>query len=155
MRARTLFNLVPSVLAGLVLAACHSESIAPDPTTTLVWANVPSGTTRPLRAVWGASASDIWAVGDVGSNGGAIVHYNGVSWSKVSDAFLSGIWGTSASDIWAVGCCGTTLVHYDGTTWTSVTSPTTHVLHGVWGSSPSDVWAIGAGGTILHYDGTS
>ena len=28
------------------------------------WAEVPSGTEEPLRGLWGAAASDLWAVGE-------------------------------------------------------------------------------------------
>jgi hypothetical protein len=55
-----------------------------------------------LRAVWGSSGSDIWAVG----LGGVMLHFDGMSWTPVSSVTpqdLTSIWGSSASDIWAVG----------------------------------------------------
>ena len=146
-----------AVLTPLILAACHGDSIGPDP--VLVWTSVPSGATQRLTSVWGSSASDVWAVGYE-----TILHYDGKSWSNVSSsligtgAYLWGVWGTSPSNVWAVGYvnyAAPTILHYNGTSWSSVPSGTTNLLLHVWGSSPSDVWAVGNGGTIVHYNGSA
>src|SRR5688572_7478809 len=57
---------------------------------------------NPLRAVWGAAANDVWAVGDAG----AIIHYDGSAWRAASSpvtANLNGVWGSAAHVVWAVG----------------------------------------------------
>ena len=120
--------------------------------TTLPWLKVETGTTQSLGAVWGTSASDVWAVGASGT----ILHYNGTSWSSVPSGttrHLGAVWGTSPSDVWAAGTGGI-ILHYDGTSWSSVPSGTTESLADVWGSSSTNVWAVGSEVTIRHYDGT-
>jgi hypothetical protein len=106
--------------------------------------------------VWGSSGSDVFAVGHFG----AIVHYDGSSWSTMTSGTtesLYGVWGSGGSDVFAVGWGGT-ILHYDGASWSTMPSGTTTGLYDLWGSSGSDVFAVGgdwwdAGGTVLHYDG--
>src|SRR6266566_1700240 len=102
-------------------------------------------------AVWGASGSDVFAVGDDGN----IWHYDGTRWTSQQSGTtqdLYAVWGSGGKDVFAVGAGGT-IVHYDGTSWTVQPSPTSADLAGVWGSGGTDVFAVG--GTILHYNGTS
>lgn len=106
-----------------------------------------------LNGFWGASVSDVWAVGFAGT----LLHNDGFGWTqpqRVTDKNLRGIWGASASDIWAVGDGGL-LLRYNGTSWSEVTGPTQQDLYSVWGASATDVWAVGDKGTLLHYNGTS
>jgi len=116
---------------------------------------------RPIRSIHGASASILWAVGDVG----AVVQItnadtdepeseqlNAATWSG-----LSGVWAASDTDVWAVGGAGT-ILHYAGTPprWDVVADvPTNENLNAVWGTTPADVWAVGNAGVALHYDGRS
>ena len=73
------------------------------------WSPAASGTTRDLYGVWGASASDVWAVGSFGT----ILHFDGTSWTAGTSSgitlFLGSLWGSSATDIWIVGGQGTIL----------------------------------------------
>jgi hypothetical protein len=57
-----------------------------------------------LRDVWGTSGSDVYAVGDEG-----ILHYDGKSWTKVSDRGGYDVWGSSPTDVFVVGSGGTIL----------------------------------------------
>ncbi|HEY1954092.1 MAG TPA: hypothetical protein VGH28_00720 [Polyangiaceae bacterium] len=126
-----------------------------------VWeSDVPA--TGTLKAIWAASATDVWAGGD----NGLMLHWNGSAWSKVDAATIShvsGIWGTSANDVWATagGIGGTNannLVHWNGQAWSPVDPGTTINLASVWGTSPSDVYAVGASGvagTVIHFDGAT
>jgi photosystem II stability/assembly factor-like uncharacterized protein len=64
-----------------------------------------------LFAVWGASGTDVWAVG----NNGVIVRRqaNG-TWAPIASPTsvqLLSIWGSSAADIWAAG--SNVLIHYE------------------------------------------
>ena len=55
-----------------------------------------------LSAVWGASSSDVWAVG----RGGTILHWDGVVWTgttALAPDELHSVHGSGASDVWAVG----------------------------------------------------
>jgi hypothetical protein len=71
----------------------------------LLWNNATGTTTRfstpttaTLRAIWGTSGTDVYAVGD----GGAIVHYDGSSWSAMASGTtwnLSDVFGTPAPEV--------------------------------------------------------
>ena len=120
------------------------------------WSNPFTGTSGSvdLNAVWGSSASDIYAVGD----GGVIRHITGAtSWHGETSGTtrdLYGVWGTASNDVYAVGTNGT-IRHWNGSSWSGMTSGTSATLYGIWGSSASDIYAVGASGTVLHYNGTS
>lgn len=107
---------------------------------------------QPLRAIWSASADELWVVGDKGS----IFHYSpggaGVFEAVASPSRenLSAIWGSGPDDVWAAGDNGA-LLHYDGSAWQEVASGTSQALLGLWGTAGSDVWAVGAGGTVLRH----
>ena len=100
-------------------------------------------TSQHLNAIWGASDSDIWAVG----GDGTLLHRDSTEWtlSKVPDGAglnLQGLWGSTSTDVWTVDHKGGAH-HWDGRRWTS--SP---IAKDVWmtaiaGSGPRDVWAVG------------
>jgi photosystem II stability/assembly factor-like uncharacterized protein len=65
-------------------------------------------TTTYLKSVWGASATNVYAVG----TRGAILHFDGSSWSPMTTgttATLYGIWGTTPTTVFVVGENGTIL----------------------------------------------
>lgn len=97
--------------------------------------------TSLLKAVWGSSSNDVFAVGA----NGTILHYNGTDWSSMSSDTtnnLNGVWGSSGQYVFAVGDKGT-ILHYNGTDWSAMTSGTTSNLNGVWGSPGYGVFAVG------------
>jgi hypothetical protein len=106
---------------------------------------------RPwATAIWGASASDVWAAGERG-----LEHWDGTQWGPVAGTEatpLFAVWGVSQNDVWAAGASGHFL-HYDGARWSPVEAGTTQDLLALWGRSGSDVWAVGQHGTLLHWDG--
>jgi hypothetical protein len=117
------------------------------------WVVMNSGTLEQLSAVWGTSATNVFAVGDFGT----ILHYDGGRWSAMNSGttnWLHGVWGTSASNVFAVGEGGT-ILHYNGSSWSAMNSGTTSFLFGVWGTSAADIYAVGYGGMILHYNGST
>jgi len=67
------------------------------------WKDVTPGvSSTTLFAVWGSSASDVYAVGNIGT----ILHYNGTDWSAETSnttGQLLSIWGPSSTNIYAVG----------------------------------------------------
>ena len=122
----------------------------------LTFTSVDSQSNVTLSSVWGSSASDVWAVGALGT----IRHITSADtrWQPVASPTtedLRSVWGTSASDIWAVGDSGT-ILHWDGTAFTASTAQLPlglrPRLNGVWGSGPNDVWIVGDG-VVLHYTG--
>lgn len=118
-------------------------------------------TTPPgnLRAIWGSSVNDVYAVGWSATNLGAILHRNPTTstWSSIALPalpLLLDVWGTSSNNIFVVGLSGT-ILHFDGVNWSRMSTPVPFDLRGVGGSSPTDVFAVGAESTVLHFDGTS
>lgn len=104
-----------------------------------------------LYRVWGASDTDAWAVGDMGT----ILHWNGVSWSQSPSGTQNGlysVWGRAANDVWAVGEAGT-ILHWNGVKWEPQLSTTSNDLFAIWGTS-AEVWAVGYASTTLRWDGT-
>jgi hypothetical protein len=130
------------------------------------WRIVPSpsgaGPEAGLLGVAAVSTSDVWAVGDTGSNT-LIEHWNGASWTVVPSPTpagtlfnpLSGAAIVSATDIWAVGQSqnGTTgipqtlIEQWNGTSWSIVPSPapgTASLLSGASANPTSgQAWAVG------------
>jgi alpha-tubulin suppressor-like RCC1 family protein len=104
-----------------------------------------------LEDIWGRSSNDIFAVG----NGGAIFHYNGISWSKVVltyDYDFNAVWG-DVGMVYVAGNNGV-ILQYNGHSWSKMFTGTTEHLNGIWGNSRS-VFAVGTYGTILKYNGVS
>lgn len=107
-----------------------------------------------VNAIWGASSSSVYAVGDAG----LILHGHAgpANWTVVSPDTgldLYGVWGTSDNDVWAVGQSGKTL-HFNGSTWSQTTQGGGGNLNGVWALDASHVWAVGDGSTILFFNGS-
>lgn len=157
-------GLASTVAAGQVTVSASVDGITgyalmtvqvPGPTPANLWATS-SIAPNSLNQVWGASGSDVFAVG----NSGGFRRFDGTSWNSFScntSVTLNGVWGFSATDVWGVGETGE-IVHYNGSTCSRDPQSgviTTASLNAVWGASPRDVFAAGSGGTILRYDGTS
>ena len=127
---------------------------------------VPEGLT--FFGVWGATAGDVWAVGQTDRGQGAPVLWRreGGTWAayaggddaqRESGTYFK-VHGTSASDVWVVGSEGVAL-HFDGAAWALVptdadtptaTSPLLTVNTG--GPRPMAVGGTGVG-LLLEYDG--
>jgi hypothetical protein len=94
-----------------------------------------------VRALWGASAGDLFAVGLTGR----ILHYDGARWAAMSSgtaAGLLGVWGTSRSNVYAVGDSGTVL-RYDGNRWSRLAGPVAdRSLRTIWGRGDT-LWIAG------------
>ncbi len=124
----------------------------------LVWTEVDSRAGAVLRAVWGSSADDVWAVGDAGKI--RRIGANKTAWEIVpspTPAVLRAVWGAAADDVWAVGDHGT-ILHWDGAAWKPslaafpANKKKPH-LYGIWGSGPNDVWIVGDGIALRHTGG--
>ena len=120
------------------------------------WVSVPSPTTQPLNAIWGASPKDIWAAGEFGT----MLHYDGTSWTSVPNAIggrtITRLYGFASNDIWGSaytpGGSGFALYHYEGAQWSYVPRGLNGAL---WGAAPNDVWFTGEPGVVMHYDGVN
>lgn len=122
-----------------------SMASLPNPTMTVSMEPSPPA----LNAVWGSSANNVYAVGEVG----AILHFDGSSWSPMNSGVLvalNDVWGASASEVFVVGNDGT-ILKLSGSSWRAMSGGTAEDLFAVWGSSASNVYTFGANGTILRY----
>jgi hypothetical protein len=104
-----------------------------------------------LRAVWGANAGDVYAVGE---NGAAFEWTEGqtVQTHLGSGANMYGIWGTGSQDVFAVGAIAdrdtAIIMHRSTVGWIEVTQSYPHGMRGVWGVG-SQVYAVGYDGVVL------
>jgi photosystem II stability/assembly factor-like uncharacterized protein len=120
------------------------------------WKELTHGVKERFSGIWGASASDVFAVGSQG----AVIRFDGWNWSPMepvptTDRDLNGVWGNFSSNVFAVGNDGV-ILHFNGRAWSAMTSPTTANLAGVWGTSKGPrAYTVGAAGTILAYDGSA
>jgi hypothetical protein len=127
-----------------------SWSIVPSPN--------PDSDENQLHSIAGGASNDLWAVGGRGDGNtccafeSLIEHWNGTSWSVVSNPGRSSLQGASAvaaNDVWAVGlaAAGGDIEHWDGTAWTTVASPSAYgdsiSLRAVAAVSATDLWAVG------------
>jgi hypothetical protein len=125
-----------------------------------------------LNAVWGSSATDVFAVGAhefESSSRTLIVHFDGQTWTPMTlpdnaaNLGLYDVWGTSARDVYAVGIQGLSnpgglsgaLLHYDGTRWTKVAEKSGVTPIAMWGNASNDIFIATAASTFLHYNGST
>jgi hypothetical protein len=141
------------------------------------WSLVPNPASNQastmLEMVDARSASDIWAVGQLGGDSGKVVplveHFDGTAWRVIptpavgDPAGLTAVSATGPNDVWAVGDHDETgapvplVEHFDGTTWKAVTNLPdigNVALHGVYAADPGSVWVIARDSqAVLHWDG--
>lgn len=89
------------------------NGVGEDETTTGCWPTPAVG--DAFLGLWGASPSDIYAVG----SGGMICHYDGNAWTRQPSGTLENInavWGRAPDDVYAVGDAHVVL-HFDGVEW--------------------------------------
>jgi hypothetical protein len=130
-----------------------------------------------LNAIWGASPTDVYAVGPCPNS----LHYDGANWTSLP-ATLCGsgaldtrvfesIWGNSATDIFLLAftprhspSLPKFVDHYDGASWTEIFSQSDccQQFNAIWSRGPNDAFIVGDNpftdgdpGIILHHDGTA
>jgi hypothetical protein len=133
------------------------------------WAHVPEARNRTFYDVYGASASNIFAVGA----DGLIMRYNGSAWSAqrfngttvVNEPLnapsiptrriaLRGLWGLPAFNFAvAVGDSGTVLYH-DGAQWNDFSIDMDASLTDVWGTDFNNFYATTSDGRLIRWNGS-
>ncbi len=113
----------------------------------------PDPNANQLRAVWGASGSDVFAVGDIGT----ILHTtdSGSTWTPMTSGTgvnIYGVWGTSGTNVIAVGDSGN-ILSFNGTSWSAIVSGSKR-LRDVWGTAADNVIVVGEDGMIRRYNGS-
>jgi hypothetical protein len=149
------------------------------------WSIVPSPNPDPnqnlLTDIDGASANDVWAIGNLGNDGyggttaGLVVHRNGTAWSQVnvpgtvSDGTfnvptLQDVIAMSANDVWIVGHAFSWInfkivpiaLHWNGQTWQRTVMSTApndgQGFQSIAALSPTRVYAVGS--VIARWTGT-
>jgi hypothetical protein len=108
-----------------------------------------------LKAVWGASTTDLWAVG----SSGTVLHGNGLTWTpqvlpgSPTDTFYA-VGGNSSGpteQVWVSGTNGTTF-RFDGSSgnWTRETLGSTNTSLSVTSGGSNDAYVVGASNEIIH-----
>jgi len=124
------------------------------------WEMMTSPTDLPLFAVGGATAADLWAVGQ----DGIVLRLTGSDWvefdadpdpkspgvQRFTGQSLWDVWGIQNDAVYAVGNNGTAFV-WDTETWTELPTGVDNNLYAVHGSTAYDVWAAGNRGMAIHY----
>jgi hypothetical protein len=144
--------IVVLALPIFLLSSLSSQSTCYAEVTADGWGTMNSSTDKDLKAVWGTSATAVFAVGEDGT----LLRYNGATWGALisgTSADLDGIWGTSPVDFYVVGSGGT-IRHFIAAGSYPMASGTTKNLRDVWGTNSNNVFAVGEDGIILHYNGS-
>lgn len=124
---------------------------------TLYPATSPIGQGEALRAVWGASPAELFAVGTTGRAAGQqlglIARYDGAVWTRALET-PGRLWDLSGRGAvaYAVGDGGAVLRYQEGR-WLALPTGVQTALRGVWvppPGGPDDLWAVGDGGLILR-----
>ncbi len=91
------------------------------------WSSVPAGAATDFYGAWGASADDVWVVGNFGvivrCLKGTCQEVRPARRTKPAQAPLYAVAGLGPDDVWAVGYKGAG-VHWDGKSWTEQALPT-------------------------------
>jgi hypothetical protein len=84
------------------------------------WSVVTMPTTGIIDGISGASANDVWAVGQDGMTD----QWNGTQWTQVTNpdggTNLAAVDALSADDVWAISNGGAVTMQWNGTQWNSV-----------------------------------
>jgi hypothetical protein len=135
-----------------------------------------------LSAIWGATPSDVWAVGPGGTYSNRLQHFDGKKWSAYNKEPIlcegRALYGFGENDIWMGGesdaTPGATIWHYDENQWTqnynyNVAGAYSVDIRDIWGLRSNNVFACGIisypgsypggladslQGFVLHFDGS-
>jgi hypothetical protein len=150
-----------SLVLTLILFVCTGSLVIVGPVHG-GWNVESSPTTVTLYDIWGASESDIYAVGVQET----ILHSDGTGWSMMSSLGngdpLRDVSGNSGSNIYAVGDNGLAK-YFDGNSWEDPVGflNTSADLNGVWVSAGGEVFIVGGtpplanNAVIFHYTGAA
>jgi photosystem II stability/assembly factor-like uncharacterized protein len=110
-----------------------------------------------ISGIWGASASDLWTIGD----GALPIHRVGTTWTLASASVAMGndmfsMHGSSATNVWAAGDFYVT--HWDGSSWTpQMLNVGGGSINSIWVRDLMNVYIVNGGGTYYatHDGGTN
>jgi hypothetical protein len=97
-----------------------------------------------LTSVKMVATDDVWALASFTTGGGAIIHWDGSSWTVVEENVLGGGFAVLApDDIYAFG---NGIIHWDGTNWSMADPLSIHPSPSLQGSTvlpDGEIWAAG------------
>jgi hypothetical protein len=102
-----------------------------------------------IFGMWGPSADDVWAVGDAGTQGGVVWHYDGQAFAAVAipdgaPQHVFKVHGQATDDVW-MSCSGGVTLHWNGSVLERIQTPTTNSLFSII-TSPDLAIAVGGVG---------
>jgi len=115
-----------------------------------------------IFGLWGASSTDLWAVGSGEDGHGIVWRYDGAAWQDVGasvaelPSLVLKVHGQRADDVW-ISCAGGAALHWDGAALTKMPTGTKSSLFSIV-TTPDVVVAVGGYtglGEILEYDGAA
>lgn len=124
---------------------------------------------RYATAVWGRSATDVFAATYEGLSHGSprtlvILRFDGERWVHFANPVGFGnpdselfwrMWVDSSGEMFLAGSDGSVL-RFNGAAWSKMDARAGLVfLFGIWGASRTQVYAVGQRGIIRHFDGSS
>ena len=134
--------------AGEVWATAEGGFVGRRAPDTGAWCWCAPFPPHTLRAIWGASSTSLFAVGDTGT----VLQFDGTRWLRhlVVNLDLNAVHGTSGNDVWAAGERGS-VVHFDGNTWQAETAGSQYQLNAVW-IDPTGVVRVGGSAPLPQPD---
>lgn len=109
-----------------------------------------------LNGIWGAAPDNLVVVGDLGVG----FHFNGVTWTQMTNASMVGLDAVSGATSDAISRAYTVgknaNIRYANApyaSWSAMAPPSTGIydVRDVWAASPDNVFAVGPSSTILRY----
>lgn len=153
----------PSTIAGALFGTASNTLWASlwlgGTSVNKFWDGTAWGPSVPLahqvNDMWGASSTDIWAVGGT-SSVGQLSHYDGVAWTEIVQPLATpyahnALYGTSASYVWMGSSAGGDILNldfYDGTSWINHPATIAGDVRGVWCLDATNCWIVINDGTI-------
>jgi len=123
------------------------------------WYAETSGTSQPLRSVWVADSTHVYAIAD---GVGVLFSAGNGTWATQttglpSSPTLNDIWGSGPTDIYATGASGSAAGLYHSTgngSWSLVTNTNSGGQYGIGGVSANAVFVGGGAGQASRWNGT-
>lgn len=116
------------------------------------WTAVSDPATQPILSISATSATDVWA-----ADGDGVDHWDGVSWTVVSNLSATSISAVAPNDVWIIDG-PSTIEHWNGSSWSIIPSPRVDHLQSISAVASNSAWAVGQSSNspvTEHWDGSA